>query len=163
MSDKIALRPVALTDNALISAMISKAFAAGEETAPHSPAWTPESVAEIISMPGFKGLLASSEGEPLGFLLCRTAADEAEILNLGVLVSARRCGYARAMLEEFIVHAQALGVARIFLEVASLNKGAQAFYNAFGFKGVGRRREYYTIGEEGFDDALVLVRELSHQ
>ncbi len=163
MSDKIALRPVALTDNTLISAMITQAFVAGEEAVPHSPAWTPKSVAEIISMPGFKGILASSEGEPLGFLLCRTAADEAEILNLGVLASARRCGLARAMLEEFIIQAQALGAARIFLEVASRNKGAQAFYSAFGFKGVGRRREYYSIGEEGFDDALVLVRQLSRQ
>ena len=98
----------------------------------------------------------------LGFLLCRTAADEAEILNLGVLPTARRCGIARAMASAFVAQVQVLGVARIFLEVASRNTEAQAFYSTLGFKGVGRRRDYYSIGEEGFDDALILARDLSH-
>ena len=163
MTESFSLRPVALSDSSLISEMIAQAFAAAGESGDYRPSWTAQSVAGITIMPGFVGVLAFGESEPLGFLLCRIAADEAEILSLGVAPSARRSGIARAMLEQFIVQAQGQGVIRIFLEVASRNKGAQAFYRTFGFKGIGRRRDYYSIDGDRFDDALIWARELKHQ
>jgi len=87
-----------------------------------------------------------------GLALLRLAADEGEILTIGVLPTMRRQGIARALLEEGLQRARARGVRAIFLEVGVRNRPARALYEATGFKEVGRRRRYYANGE----DALIL-------
>jgi ribosomal-protein-alanine N-acetyltransferase len=87
-----------------------------------------------------------------GLALLRVTADEAEILTIGVIPAMRRRGVARALLDESVKQAQALGVRTVFLEVGIRNQAAHALYQATGFQEVGRRRRYYANGE----DALIL-------
>ncbi len=97
------------------------------------------------------------ERVPAGLVLFRVAADEAEILTLGVIPEARRAGVGRALLEAALENARARGAAALFLEVAADNAVAIALYQQAGFGTVGGRKGYYSRAG-GTVDALVLAR-----
>jgi ribosomal-protein-alanine N-acetyltransferase len=88
---------------------------------------------------------------PDGFILARAVGDEAEILTLAVMPSARRQGRGRLLIGAAARHAQKRGVHSLFLEVAANNIAGQALYQGQGFIAVGRRKAYY-----GLQDADVL-------
>ncbi len=117
--------------------------------------WDEKSFATLLATPGVFGVLAGIT-EPLGFILCRTAADEAEVLTLFVPQANRRHGVATVLLDSAIAAATAAGAATLFLEVAEDNEAARGFYAARGFAPVGRRPRYY----KGTTDALILRRDI---
>lgn len=94
----------------------------------------------------------------LGFLVARAAADELEILNLGVLPQARRQKIGRLLLEAALHWGRVSGAARAFLEVRESNEPARLFYEAQGFIVTGRRPLYYAQPPEA---ALVLSLSLA--
>jgi ribosomal-protein-alanine N-acetyltransferase len=100
----------------------------------------------LLGQPGVSGFIDTGGG----LLLLRVAADEAEILTIGV--TARRRGIGRRLLAQAIASARAAGATAMFLEVAADNKAANALYAGAGFIQVGERRGYYPDG----GDALVL-------
>ena len=95
-----------------------------------------------------------------GYLLLRCVADEAEILDIGVVPAARQNGVARALLKTAERHAVSLGVVAVFLEVAEDNLAARALYSGAGFVEVGRRHGYYSRPGAERVDALVLRKSL---
>ena len=62
------------------------------------------------------------------------------------------------MLAEGLAQARTLGAELAWLEVRISNLAAQALYESFGFKEVGRRRRYYDDTQE---DALLLTLDWS--
>ena len=76
----------------------------------------------------------------------RVAADEAEVLTLGVAPEVRRQGIATDLLRAAIAEIRARGGTAMFLEVATGNTAARALYKKFDFVEVGRRRRYYADG-----------------
>jgi len=117
--------------------------------------WSAGDIATLLNQPGVFGALALDDA-PVGFLLWRVAADEAEILSLGVLPPARRHGIATVLLETAVAALRTAGVTSLFLEVAQDNRPARAFYQTHGFAEVGRRRSYYHRPSAPDADALVL-------
>jgi ribosomal-protein-alanine N-acetyltransferase len=117
--------------------------------------WNEEAMRSLLAMPGAFGFLAVDR-TPQGFVLARSAADEAEILTLLVLPPYRRRGLARALLEAAVEKARAEGAKTMFLEVAANNRAGRALYIAAGFVQQGIRPRYY---EDGVD-ALLLSRSL---
>ena len=134
------------THVAALAAIHAAAFPPGET-------WDTAAFAAQLALPGVFGFI----GTPGGLVLGRVAADEAEILTLGVAPPARRGGMARALLAAAEAHAARLGAASMFLEVAEANLAARGLYGAAGYAPVGRRRRYYPDG----GDALVLRRALA--
>src|SRR5205809_610856 len=67
--------------------------------------WSEENFEDLLDGAGIFGFLALDE-DPLGVILCRVAADEVEVLTIGVAAWARRRGVGDALM------AAALGVAR---------------------------------------------------
>ncbi|HIJ39210.1 MAG TPA: GNAT family N-acetyltransferase [Rhodospirillaceae bacterium] len=121
--------------------------------------WNEAAMAGLLAMPGSYGFLAASAGQPRGFILCRIAADEAEVLTLLVLPPERRAGLAKALLKAAAEQAAADGAGRFLLEVAADNNAALALYRDQGFAPVGRRKNYYG----GRLDALILERRLQEE
>jgi [ribosomal protein S18]-alanine N-acetyltransferase len=80
---------------------------------------------------------------PAGFAIARHAADEAEIVSIGVRPAARRVGVGAALLADVMARSVAHGAAAIFLEVAEDNVAAIALYLSAEFEKVGRRPGYY--------------------
>jgi len=86
-----------------------------------------------------------------GFIVYRIAADEAEIITIGVNPEMRRNGIASAMIGIIEKNVKNQGVIKIFLEVASTNEPAKKLYETCGFKTVGTRPKYY----DGVDAILM--------
>jgi ribosomal-protein-alanine N-acetyltransferase len=123
-------------------------------------AWSAESITGLLAMLGTFGLIALGSVGPVGFILCRVAGDECEVLALGVIPADRRTGVAGAILDAALANASGRGARRVFLEVAEDNRAALGLYSAHGFAHVGRRAGYYggAAGTKG--DALILSRDL---
>ena len=117
--------------------------------------WDAKAMTELLAMPGAYGFLAG-EDAPEGFVLCRAAAGEAEVLTIMVLPPYRRFGLGSRLLQAALDAAKASGAESMFLEVAADNDKAQGLYLSFGFAQVGRRPRYYG----GVTDALVMSKNL---
>jgi ribosomal-protein-alanine N-acetyltransferase len=124
------------------------------------PSWRAADLAALTAEPTAFALLAEADGAPTGFILCRIAGGEAEVLTLATAPEMRRRGIGRALLAAAIVAARTRGAEAIFLEAASDNVAALALYDGNGFSQVGVRRAYYSRPGGGAD-ALVLRRALN--
>ena len=78
-----------------------------------------------------------------GFIVWRVAADEAEIISIGVAPDARRNGVAETMILLMEQELKKSSVANVFLEVSEVNIPAKKLYEKCGFKPTGRRPKYY--------------------
>ncbi len=127
-------------------------------------AWSQGAIEEILTTPGSFACLASmpqgAADSPVGFALGRIAADEAELLSLGVDPAWRRRGIAQALVETVLQRAAAAGAHMIFLEVAEANDPARLLYATHGFIAVGRRPDYYRRPNAVPVAALILRRSL---
>lgn len=121
--------------------------------------WSSTSMADLLATPGTRAMMALEAGEPLGFVVTRSAADESEIITIGTRPSLQRRGVGRQMLEQHLAMLAAQGVRIVFLEVAASNAAAHALYTALGFSEAGRRKGYYKR-PTGAEDAIVMRREL---
>ncbi|HTR16815.1 MAG TPA: GNAT family N-acetyltransferase [Acetobacteraceae bacterium] len=124
-----------------------------EAAFPPEEVWDEAAFAGLLGQPGIFGLLDRRGG----LVLARVVLDEAEILTLAVVPSARRRGLGRALLAAALARARERGATAIFLEVAAGNAAARMLYTTAGFEPVGLRRGYYADGA----DALVLRRALA--
>ena len=135
------------------------ALAAVHQLAFH-PGWNEEELADVGSGPGVFGLVAEADGAVLGMVLCRTVADEAEILTLAVDPAARRGGVGRALVAAAVGLAAQQGALDVFLEVAIDNHPALRLYDQAGFAQAGLRRNYYDRGGDLRVDAVVMRLDL---
>ncbi|WP_448205280.1 GNAT family N-acetyltransferase [Azospirillum sp. sgz302134] len=147
MSTDILLRPAGVLEAPVLAELQRVCF-------PEDP-WGAESIATLVGQPGNFALLALHAGEPIGFVMARVAAEDGEILAIGVLPEARSGGVGRHLVAAALDGAQRLGATALFLEVAEDNGAAQALYKASGFFPVGRRPGYYKR-PDGRVAALVL-------
>ena len=122
--------------------------------------WREDEFEDLLDGEGIFGFLAADE-TPLGVILCRIAADEVEVLTVGVSPSSRRRGVALALLAAALDVARSDGTAQAFLEVAVDNESAIALYDRIGFRKAGLRKSYYDRGAEGYVDALVMRLDLN--
>jgi len=99
---------------------------------------------------------ATPSSEIVGVIAMRTAADEAEILNLAIAPERRRERLGMLLVETGMAECSVAGARRVFLEVRESNETARAFYRCLGFVERGRRSKYY---REPVEDAVVLWRE----
>ena len=99
------IRPVGTFDLEVVAQLHAASF---EEV------WGVKAIAEILAMPGAFGLMAAAEAEgdacePAAFLLARIAAEDCEILSVGVAPAHRRRGFARLLLSQATEFAAASG------------------------------------------------------
>lgn len=121
---------------------------------PEEP-WDPESIRQIMGMPGFFGRVGWANDIPVGFAFSLAVGGQAEILSLGVMPGRRRCGFGSVILDAVCDEARLRGAEHIFLEVASDNKPALALYASRGFIMVGHRPNYYRRAERS-SGALIM-------
>ncbi len=146
-------------------------------TMPPGKPWSEESFAAQCRQPGvFAVICADSptlpspasgeEGPPLpegegrgegnGFILCRIAADECEILTFAVIPAAQGRGIGQKLLDAALCQAGAQGCTATFLEVAADNAAALHIYEKAGFHEISCRKAYYG----GKTDAVVMRKNI---
>lgn len=148
------LRPATTQDAEILALAHARAF---------DTPWSAADIARLMTAMGGFSWLAEVAAAPVGFILGRAIAGEAEILTLAVAPDQRRLGVGLALVEALATDARARGAASIYLEVAADNPAAQALYRKAGFARAGLRRGYYARGGGLPVDALVLSRTLNSQ
>lgn len=136
---------------------------AGLHAALFDPPWDAASVSKLMEHPGSTTLIART-GFPkvsVGFVMAQIAADEAEILSIGVEPSWQRVGLGRRLVDGIARALATSGARRLYLEVAADNAAAVALYGMCGFAETGRRKGYYVRAGKTPVDALVLSKSLS--
>ncbi len=126
------------------------------------PPWDGESITQLIEHPAAAAFVAQVR-EPktlVGFVIGQIAADEAEILSVGVAPEWQRRGIAHHMIEGLVRAAQRAEVHRLYLEVAADNMAALRLYKGLGFIAAGRRKAYYRRPGGQPVDAVVLALDL---
>ncbi|HET8713363.1 MAG TPA: ribosomal protein S18-alanine N-acetyltransferase [Gemmatimonadales bacterium] len=136
------MRPAEPTDVPQVHAIEQRVFA---------DPWSIQDFRDCVSYALF--LVAEAGDGIAGYVVALDAADEGEILNLAVSESGRRRGLGRALVQQIIEVLSGRGVTKVYLEVRESNAPARALYTAFGFREVGRRKQYY---RRPVEDAIVL-------
>ena len=95
-------------------------------------------------------------GKVAGYAGLQAVLDEGYITNVAVRPDCRKQGVASKLLQVFLDFAQANHLAFLTLEVRASNYPAIALYGSRGFRGVGRRKNYY---EHPREDAIIMTRE----
>jgi ribosomal-protein-alanine N-acetyltransferase len=134
-------------DAAAIAALHAASFHRG---------WAEDEVYALLADKAVVGHRATVRRAMMGFVLSRTAADEAEILSLAVAPAWRGRGLSRPLLDFHLRALAGLAVRAVFLEVDEHNAPARRLYAGAGFRQVGQRRGYYASG----GTALILRRDL---
>jgi ribosomal-protein-alanine N-acetyltransferase len=123
-------------------------------------AWDAASFQKLLAHPGSTAFLARigqpPKAEMVGFILGQLAADEAEILTLGVRADRQRHGIARRLVEALGRAARKAEARRLHLEVGERNAAALALYRKLGFEETGRRKGYYQHKGQPAEDAVTL-------
>src|SRR5262245_37248014 len=121
-------------------------------------AWGAVEIGQFLGAPGCLALLASASPRqtPQGFLIVRSAGDEAELLTLAVDPACRRLGLAKALLAATTGALRDAGSKQLFLEVDEGNSAARDLYRSLGAVVVGRRPRYYEYGADADIFSLAL-------
>ncbi len=132
--------------------------------------WDTVAIQKLLAHPGAMSLIAKVSDNmsglaqivprDAGFVVAQIAADEAEVISIGVLEEFQGRGLGRIMMEGLIRAAAIAEAQRLFLEVAEDNRPARRLYESLNFSEVGRRAEYYTRNSGEKVDAVVLARDL---
>lgn len=156
--------PAPVPNTKYVSLLWAGADRAPEIAAIHArlfdPAWSEDSIRASLDHPAATAFVAFAGDikATAGFIMGQIAADEAEILSLGVAPEWQRLGLAQKLVEGL---ARALGraeVRKLHLEVAEDNTAALALYRKLGFAETGRRKGYYERNGGPPADALTLAK-----
>ena len=98
------------------------------------------------------------EGAVAGYAGLQVVLNEGYILNVAVRPDCRRQGVAGQLLQVFLNFARGNRLSFLTLEVRASNYAAIALYGSRGFRGVGRRKNYY---EHPREDAVIMTLDLT--
>jgi len=145
----VTLVPITALHPPILTVLHGESFAKG---------WDEDAFDKLLALPGMVGWIWE-DTQPRGFILVRSAADEAEIVTIAVTPTQRGRGIAAALLDAATAHLQAIGVRDFFLEVATDNAAARRLYDNAAFEVCGGRKKYYE--ENGVrKDAVIMKRTL---
>lgn len=142
----VHIRPAIVTDAPALARLHGPSFA-------HP--WSALTFESLISERSVSGHVAEERGI-VGFILTRSAADEAEVLSIAVETQHRKAGIGRRLLQAELGWLARRGTATVFLEVEAGNAPALAIYHAAGFVAVGSRPGYYRAKDGSRHDAVMM-------
>lgn len=124
--------------------------------------WSGDELGTLLAQRGSFGFVVrlpgQPQGAPLGFVLARSIAGEAEILTITVARRSRRAGVGRLLMDHVLQKLHADRVQSLFLEVDEENEPALRLYKRLRFEEVGRRPAYYQHSDGRRTSALTLKR-----
>ena len=115
-------------------------------------AWSEAQCLAMIAASGCR-LVIATQSAAVGFALSRTVVDTCELMLLAVIPEARRAGVGRLLLDDIVRGAGQARATSVFLEMREGNP-AQHLYSCYGFKQIGRRKNYYRGASGEILDAL---------
>ena len=123
------------------------------EQASFSVPWSQNAFESTLRCPTTMPLVYRKDGKILGYAVCSTVYEMAELYNLAVDQSSRGTGIGAELLAFVIRYCQKKGAENLFLEVRRSNDPARRLYERFGFTYDSVRKNYYKNPTE---DALLM-------
>src|SRR5688572_7158028 len=137
-----------------------------ERSCAHQSHWSEDSYYRLVNDEGFTAsFLAEVEdpdGRPFiaGFVIFHVAGPNSEVYNIAVDTSHARCGIGKQLMNTVVSESLKRYASRVPLEVRKSNVSAIRFYEGFGFKVLGERKDYYS---NPIEDAFVMEKNLYEQ
>ena len=119
------------------------AAVAALEQACFSEPWSAAALAEELTNPHARFLVATKGDAVLGYVGMHHLVDEGFITNVAVSPAARRRGVARALLADLAAYGREHALYRITLEVRVGNTAARTLYESEGYTLDGVRPGFY--------------------
>jgi [ribosomal protein S18]-alanine N-acetyltransferase len=129
----------------------------------HLSHWSEDSYYRLVNDDGFTAsFLAEVEdgsGRPLiaGFVIFHVAGTNCEVYNIAVDARHARTGIGKQLMTTVVNESLKRYASKVLLEVRKSNTNAIRFYEGFGFKVLGERKNYYSNPVE---DAFVMEKPL---
>ena len=123
----------------------------------------PHSIAQISRMFGasYCGLVVEESSGVCGYGIVSWGGGDADLLVIALVRKYRGKGISSRLLDSLLERLQQLEVERLFLEVRASNASAIKFYNKVGFEKIGIRKNYYPLGQNIREDALLFRIDIS--
>ncbi len=156
-----------LIDGKRVSLLWAGPERAGSIAAVHAklfnPPWDEANVRGLLDHPAATSFVATlgSPNDVVGFIIGQIAADESEILTIGVAPECQRHGVGKMLVEGLVRAVQRAEVRRMFLDVATDNAAALHLYSKMGFTPSGVRKGYYARPGAAAVDAVTMARTLT--
>jgi [ribosomal protein S18]-alanine N-acetyltransferase len=99
----------------------------------------------------------ATPAEIAGFILSVSRNRHGHIVTIDVLETQRRAGIGSALLRRAEARMKRQGIGEVWLETATNNEAAIAFWKKHGYRSHGRLPNYYPDGVDGFAMRKVLV------
>ena len=96
----------------------------------------------------------------VGYVMYHNVIDESMMINFAVDPAYQKKGYGTALLKYTLDLLIEKKFRNFYLDVRASNLSAQSLYQKFGFKPVGRRKDYYTLPDE---DAIVMAMSIGER
>lgn len=103
-----------------------------------------------LQLPGASCLVAERGKEILGFILTAHKRTHGHIITIDVVAEHRRAGIGSAILRSAEQNLVASGAREVWLETATNNDAAIAFWRRHGYRTRGRIKGYYPGGLDAF-------------
>ena len=120
-------------------------------------AYSRRELRNYMRFPGATCVVAEIEGKICGFCLAAWQDDIGYIVTMDVLPGHRRMGIASDLLGDVEKKLLIAGVQAIWLETATENQPAIAFWQKHGFRKVRVRKRYYPGGRDAYSMTKALA------
>ena len=139
-----AIRPALLSDAKEMAAL---------EAAVFSDAYSLGLIERSLSSPHEHSLIFERDRQLEGYITWLETGEEAELLRIAVHPEKRRQSVGKQLLGAMLSRRYGLGAASVSLEVRASNRAARSLYASFGFREIGRRKDYY---ENPREDGIIM-------
>ena len=116
--------------------------------------WSEADIISTLSTEGSMCYVALLDGEIAAYVLGRQITPEGEIYRIATLPEYRRRNIAYRLLDYTVKCERGRGLENLFLEVREQNTPARRLYEAYGFKKIGERKNYY---KNPTDNAIIML------
>ena len=125
------------------------------EQASYSHPWSRTNFTDSLKS-GYEAQVLLGDGEVIGYFMAMKGVDEVHLLNITVAPAHLRQGWARVMLDALAIWSRGQGAEWLWLEVRTSNLRAMNVYDAYGFRRIGVRKQYYPANAGQREDAVVM-------
>lgn len=156
---KFSLRPAREADFETLYAIDQVCYSA-------AIAYTREELRWYLRLRGAECIVAEARAkEPriAGFIVTTSRTIHGHIITIDVLEMHRRTGVGTALLRRAEVQMKRRGVGEVWLETATNNEAAIAFWKKHGYRSHGRLANYYPDGLDAFAMSKSLAAALSNE
>jgi ribosomal-protein-alanine N-acetyltransferase len=129
------------------------------EQSAYSHPWTRGNFVDSIQA-GYQLQALMGDDTLLGYFVAMEGVQEVHLLNITVAPEFQGQGWARLMLDALALWSRGQGARWLWLEVRASNVRAMQVYQAYGYRRVGERKNYYPADHNRREDAVVMSLQL---